>query len=291
MTACVRARSPKPWPGASPGPAGSAHSRAASQTCSGFCSSCTCGTTPDRTRDQLLLVGLDPQRERDQLGPVVGGALRCRSMRACSRAAKRVGPGGGGPAAAPPRRPGAPGGPPPTASPVPGAAAAGGAARHRVGDGVEHVVHQRLGRAGVEAVVRPGAGQHRDPVVVGGVEVGDPPGRWPTSSGANLPAATSRMPSSTAPESSPTLGCRSSRACARVSTGSAARIGSATVRRSSLNSTTLSRGGSPGRKVAGPVTGTKLKRMPSGVGSVDDPTVPTGTDRSAGAGRGCGASA
>ena len=66
------------------------------------------------------------------------------------------------------------------------------------------------------------------------------------------------MPSSTAPESSPTLGCRSSRAWALVSTGRAARTGSATVRRASTNSTTPSRGGSAGRNVAVPVTGTKL---------------------------------
>jgi hypothetical protein len=77
--------------------------------------------------------------------------------------------------------------------------------------------------------------------------------------GSNLPAATSRIPSNAAPDSRATLGCRSSRVCARVSTGSAARIGSATVRRSSLNSTTPSRGGSAARNVAGPVTGTKLK--------------------------------
>ncbi len=43
-----------------------------------------------------------------------------------------------------------------------------------------------------------------------------------------------------------------------MSTGSAARIGSATVRRSSVNSTTPSRGGCAARKVAVPVTGTKL---------------------------------
>ena len=49
-------------------------------------------------------------------------------------------------------------------------------------------------------------------------------------------------------------------AWALVSTGSAARIGSATVRRSSVNSTTPSRGGSAARNVAVPVTGTKLTR-------------------------------
>ena len=73
------------------------------------------------------------------------------------------------------------------------------------------------------------------------------------------PAATSRIPSSTAPVSSATLGCRSSRAWALVSTGSAPRIGRRTVRPSSVNSTTESRGGCPRRKDAGPVTGTKLR--------------------------------
>ena len=83
----------------------------------------------------------------------------------------------------------------------------------------------------------------------------------PEEGGANFPAATNRIPSSAAPESSPTLGCRSSRLRAFVRTGRAARIGSATVGRASVNSTTPSRGG-PARKVAGPVSGTKdtLKR-------------------------------
>ena len=43
-----------------------------------------------------------------------------------------------------------------------------------------------------------------------------------------------------------------------MSTGSAARIGSETVRWSSVKTTTLSRAGSTASKVAGPVTGTKL---------------------------------
>ena len=53
-----------------------------------------------------------------------------------------------------------------------------------------------------------------------------------------------------------------------MSTGSAARIGSATVRRSSVNSTTPSRGGWAARNVAVPVTGTKLT-LPNLAGAAD----------------------
>ena len=88
-------------------------------------------------------------------------------------------------------------------------------------------------------------------------------GRSAPTAGASLPAATKRPASSAAPPSRATLGCTSPCTRARLSTGNAARMGSAIVRFSSVNSIVPSRGGSAGRKVAGPVTGTKLTQPPS----------------------------
>ena len=107
-------------------------------------------------------------------------------------------------------------------------------------------------------------------------------GRHRPSAGSNEPAATSRIPSRAAPAISRTLGWASSRAGARVSTGSAPRIGSVTVCRPSVNSTTLSRGVSAAVKTAGPVTGTKLtQQAPLGrTGVARTVTLTRGTDRS-----------
>ena len=172
---------------------------------------------PHGAGDQLLLVGLDPQRDPHQLGqlgPRLGVAPESFAQPVLElRSGHRWLPPG--------RRRGS---------------------RHGVGDRVEHGADDVLGRVGREPVVRPRRGQAQDPVLVVGGQRPHPPARL-APAGSICPAATSRSPSSAAPDSSPTLGCRSSRLCALVSTGSAARIGSATVRRSSVNSTTPSRGG------------------------------------------------
>ena len=175
---------------------------------------------PDRAGDQLLLVGLDPQRDRTSCGRSSrrrgAGPVRAWSRSAVA-AATSAGPG---PARAGRAR-------------APGAA---GALR-----GIASATASSTWRTTSAALVlvepssRRDAGQQPRPGRVGGVERGDPPAGAP-SAGSNLPAATRRIPSSAAPESRPTLGWRSSRAWARVSTGRAARIGSATVRRSSVNS-------------------------------------------------------
>ena len=78
------------------------------------------------------------------------------------------------------------------------------------------------------------------------------------SPGSNLPAATKRIASSEAAASRLTDGWAASSVRALASTGSAARIGRVIVRRSSVNSTTPSRGASAVRRVAGPDSGTKL---------------------------------
>ena len=130
----------------------------------------------------------------------------------------------------------------------------------RVDDGVEQAADHALGGRLVEAVPGPGAGQLGDAALVGGVEPGDLPAPA-LGSGAKRPAATSRRPSSAAPASSATQGCTSVWSRTLPSTGSAPRIGSATVRRSSVNSTEPSRGGSPASNLAGPVTGTKLMHV------------------------------
>ena len=222
MPAWVRARSPKPWSTPSP-----VHSSAASQTRIGSCSSWTWGTTRTEPGDQLLLVGLDPQREPDQLGQV----------------ALRLGVVAPQPALEPlvERR---------REEPRATRAGDGRAARQRVDHGGHDVADQPYGvgvvtgqPARLVVVGRRGAGRHRP------------------SPGSKDPAATSRIPSSAAPAISRTLAWASSRAGARVSTGSAPRIGSVTVCRPSVNSTTLSRGASAAVNTAGPVTGTKLTQQ------------------------------
>ena len=82
----------------------------------------------------------------------------------------------------------------------------------------------------------------------------------PEASSRIRPAATSRIAIRVAPPSSVTEGCASSARSARVSTGMAPRIGIRSVRRWSVNSISLSRGGVRGTQVAGPWRGTKLTR-------------------------------
>ena len=201
-TAWVRARSPKPWSTASP-----VHSRAASQTRSGSCSSWTWGTTRTAPGDQLLLVGLDPQRDPHQLGQVscarrVRGRGACGGSEGSAREARRAARQASTTAA--------------TLGPPVGVASAASRPRPR---------RRRLGATG-------------------------PPG--------SKTRATSRIPAAPPPRSAGRWGGASSRG-RRVSTGSAPRIGSVTVRRAVAELDRRPRAGVGGPNLAGPVTGTSSR--------------------------------
>ena len=242
---------PNPWVDSGPV---SVHSRAASHTWSGSCSSCTCSTSRTDPATSSSSAASTRSEIRTSWGRSSVAPRRIPSTRARSRAAKSL--PSSVPAGRDVREDGAPGR---GAVRVP---ARGlvlvGAARGMVSTTAASTRRTRSSAVGssparVSTSIRTRSASSGDSST--GRQAGCGVSR---STGSKRPAATTRMPSSAAPASSPTLGCRSSRRCARVRTGSAARIGSATVRRASLNSTTPSRGGSPGVKVAGPVTGTKL---------------------------------
>ena len=129
--------------------------------------------------------------------------------------------------------------------------------RHRVGHGVEHRADDVLGRVGVEAFIGARGGKPADPVLVVGGERTHPPARVGAGR-LDLPGRDQPQPEQRRAREQPDAGVQVVAACALVSSGSAARIGSATVRRSSVNSTTPSRGGWAARNDAVPVRGTKL---------------------------------
>ena len=112
--------------------------------------------------DQLLLVGLDPQRDRDELGPVVTRP-RAGPGDPLLQSPGEVGidaVGSGRGLAAGDRR-------------TTGRDRRG--ARHRVGHRVEHGAHDPLGGRRVEPGVRPRGGELGDPVLVGPLERGHLP--------------------------------------------------------------------------------------------------------------------
>jgi hypothetical protein len=109
---------------------------------------------PHRAGHELLLVGLDTQRDAHQLGPVLG---RARPALAESLLEPRREPLTG-------RRTSASSG-------------GGSTARHRVGHRVEHLAHDLLGLGRVVGPVGPGAGQQSHAFVVGVVERAHPPAR------------------------------------------------------------------------------------------------------------------
>ena len=246
MLAWVRARSPKPWlASARLGP----HLRRVAEV-QRVLLVLHLEHQPDRPRDQLLLVGLDPERDPHQLRA---------GRRARRRGAGRSAPGAGS-AKSRPAVTAEPGGGRRGSA---GTGGGGRAAGHGVGHGVEQAAYERLARPrrGRRA---PRPRQHHDPVAVGLVERADAPAarRRP---GSNLPAATSRMPSSAAPPSRATVGCRSSR---RVGLGEHRQGGPDRQRDRASGVAELDHAVArrlAGRKVAGPVTGTKLK-LTSGPG-------------------------
>ena len=129
-----------------------------------------------RPGDQLLLVGLDPQREGHQLGQVLRRGVPV-AVDAGLEPRARSRPGG-----ARRRRPDAPPAPrgrPPArrtgrgrGRPLPDQRRT---ARQRVDDRVQHLADQAGRVVHAEVGVGPRPGQHRDPVVVGVVEPGHPP--------------------------------------------------------------------------------------------------------------------
>ena len=225
IPAWVRARSPKPWSTPSP-----VHSRAASQTRIGSCSSWAWGTT--RT---------EPATSSSSSASI---RSESRTSWARSRSSSRRAPGSWSRS----RR----------------SSRSWNGVREeraiRVGEGALR------GRASTTAATtsctsRTASASSPASRRAWSSSAAEGAGRHRPSPGSNEPAATSRIPSSAAPAINRTLGWASSRAGARVSTGSAPRIGSVTVCRPSVNSTTLSRGVSAAVKTAGPVTGTKLTQQ------------------------------
>ncbi len=256
MLAWIRARGPNPCSSSEP-----VHSTAASQTCSGSRSSWTWRTTRTEPATSSSSSASTRSETRTSSGrsaihlraPSASASRAVRSARRRrTRSAKSSGrrSGPAGPAGS--RRDGA--GRVRTAGAARGIASATASRTRRTSPAASSAVRSSCARASARRRTASWSRASRPST--------RHPGCWSSRVGATFPAATSRRPRRAAPLSSATLGCASSVVCARLSTGSAARTGSATVRRggtASVNSMSDSPS-SPDRKVAGPVTGTKLTR-------------------------------
>ena len=197
--------------------------------------------------DQLLLVGLDAERDGHQVRPVVASARPDAGDPLLQLVAERVG-------AARLRRRGATG--------------VGPRWRERPGvvRGIVSTTASSRPRTMPSAVAssKPSQARERASSAMRRSSAASSPATCqcrPSGSGAKRPEATSWRPISAAPASSATEGCTSVWSRTLPSTGNAPRIGITMVRRSSVNSTEPSRGGSPTSNLAGPVTGTKLMHV------------------------------
>ncbi len=120
---------------------------------------------PDAPDGQLLLVGLDPQRDPDQLGQRRAGKAPAALGHPLADPVTEVRgtPRGGGAGRRCGRRP-----------------------RQRVGDGIEHLPHQHGCGGWIDVVVRPGPGQPVQAVAVARVEAVDAPARCTLGRGREL---------------------------------------------------------------------------------------------------------
>ena len=171
----------------------SVHSSAASQTCSGFCSSWTWSTSRTAPATSSSSSASTRSEIRTSWGRSSVAAERCRASRAWSRSLnRRVTPVGAGPAGRGPRRARAPG------------AVRGIASATASSTCADHALGGRLVGAVASARARASSTIRRSSSASSGATR-----QWrPSPAGSNA-AATSRSPSSAAPASSPTDGWRS----------------------------------------------------------------------------------
>ena len=247
MAAWVRARSPKPWAASGPD---SAHSSEASARWAGLSTAWTCSTR----RTSPATSSSSSASTRNEMDTRCGRSsrprARMRAIRCCSwslNASGLRGSDGGGATGVGPRwreRPGV----------VRGIVSTTASSRPRT-------------MPSAVASSKPSQARERASSAMRRSSAASSPATCqcrPSGSGAKRPEATSWRPISAAPASSATEGCTSVWSRTLPSTGNAPRIGITMVRRSSVNSTEPSRGGSPTSNLAGPVTGTKLMHVPPG---------------------------